>query len=129
VSSTKFAFSLFLLDICILPYLRANNPPTLNYDSSRGTSYMSFLFYFDSKLHSATSTFFSMPPLFPLCRLSFLFLVPSFNCTWYLDPFLHAFTKSFEAAGCCSTTSVSSHSLDLPSILHSTSSIAQLIPL
>jgi hypothetical protein len=38
VSSTQFTFLLFCLDLRLLPYPRANRPPTLTCDSSRGTS-------------------------------------------------------------------------------------------
>jgi hypothetical protein len=106
VSSAQFAFYLFFLNLHLLPYPRANRPPTLTCDSSRGTSDLIFLFYFDFRLRRAAFAFSSIPPSLPsLCRLSFLCLVPSFNCTWYLDPFPHAFTESCEATGCHNTTS------------------------
>jgi hypothetical protein len=129
MSSTQFTFSFFFLDLRLLPYPRANRPPTLTCDLSQGTSDLSFLFYFDSRMRSAASAFCSMAPFPPLCRLSFVCLVPSFNYTWYLDHFLHAFIESYEATGCHSTTPVGSHSLILPSTPHSESSIAQLLPL
>jgi hypothetical protein len=127
VSSTQFTFSLFFLDIFFLPYPRANRPPTITCGSSRGTSDPIFLFYFASRLRSASSVFCSLPPLHPLCRMSLLFIVPSFNCTWYLEPFLHASTESCEVAGCHSTTSTDSHSLILPSILPLMYSAMQLL--
>ena len=62
-----------------------------------------------------------------LCKLSFLCLVPSFNCTWYLDPSYYAFTKSYEVSSCHSTISTGSHLSNLSSIFHSKSLTTHLL--
>jgi hypothetical protein len=59
-------------------------PPTLTCDSSQVTLGSSLLYYFNYRLHRVSCVFYSYLPI--MCRLSFLCLVPSFNCTWYLDP-------------------------------------------
>jgi hypothetical protein len=51
-------------------------PPTLTCDSSRGTSDLIILFFFDSRLRSATLALFFMHPFHPCAD----FLL----CVWYL---------------------------------------------
>jgi hypothetical protein len=78
-------------------------------------------FYFISTSDCARKPVLSALSLSSMCRPSFLCLVPSFNCTWYLDPFPHAFTESCEATGFHNTISTGFHSPNLPSILQSKS--------
>jgi hypothetical protein len=107
---------------------KGQQAPTLTYDSSRGTLDLNPLCCLT--LDCVGQPWFLLYAFSPsLCRLSFLCLVPSFNCTWYLDPFPTIFTESYEADGCHSTTSTDSHSLILPSSLPSMFSVAQLLVL
>jgi len=62
VSSAQFTFHLFFLNLYLLPYPSANRPPTLTYDSSRGTSYMNLMFFFNFRLCGAAFVFFSLLP-------------------------------------------------------------------
>jgi hypothetical protein len=75
VSSLQFSFLIFFLNIHLLPYPRANRPPTLTCDSSQGTSDLKFLFFFDFKLRREACAFSAMPP--------FLLCADCLFCVWY----------------------------------------------
>jgi hypothetical protein len=62
VSSVQFTFHLSYLNIHLLSYPRANRPPTLTFDSSRDTSDLILLIFFDFRLRREVYAFYSIPP-------------------------------------------------------------------
>jgi hypothetical protein len=60
VSSVQFASHLSFHNICLLPSPRANRPPTLTCDSSRGTSDLILLFFFEFRPCGAGCDFCSI---------------------------------------------------------------------
>jgi hypothetical protein len=86
VSCVQFTFHLLCLNLHLLPYPRANRPPTLTYDSSRGTSDMNLLFFFNFRLCGAACAFFSLLPHY--VQIVFSVSGTQFQLHLVLGPFL-----------------------------------------
>jgi hypothetical protein len=76
VSPAKCTFHLFFLVLRFFPSPRANKPPTLTCDSSRGTSDLILFFFFDFGLRTAVFAFCSMPSSCPCADCLFYVWYP-----------------------------------------------------